>query len=115
MTRPRLISSILILAIALIALPASAAELILKVDKEKKQVAVTNTLPFQVVLLSLVGPDKRRLPLFAKLESKATVEVPLRFTMPATIDHATCEIHSPPEGFRKPDDNRNYSFSVSLQ
>ena len=110
----RVTISVTLLAL-LIALPGWAADLIMKVDKEKKVAAITNTLSIPVTLLYMVGPDKMNLPLFARMEAKETVEVPIRFTVPKTIDHATCEIKAPPAGFNKPGDGRVYFLTVAIQ
>ena len=61
------------------ALPTLAADLILKVDNNKRTVAITNTLPTQVTMLYLRSLDERNLALFAHLDKGATVNVPLRF------------------------------------
>jgi len=74
------------------ALPTLAADLVLKVDNVKKSVAVTNTLPTQVTMLFLKGLDNMNLPLYAKLDKGATVNVPLRFVMPAAVGPAVCEV-----------------------
>ncbi len=74
------------------ALPATAADLILKVDSQKKTVAVTNTLPGKVTMLYLEGPDNSNLPIFAQLDKGATVNVPLRFTMPSHVGNAVCDV-----------------------
>ena len=111
---PRLTSAVALLVL-LVALPGWAADLTLKVDKEKKVAAVTNTLTIPVTMLYLVGLDKRNLPLFARMGPKETVEVPLRFAMPKTVDHATCEIKEPPEGFKKPADGHFYHLTVAIQ
>jgi hypothetical protein len=74
------------------ATPTLAADLILKVDKQKNTVAVTNTLSTKVTLLHLVGTDHMNLPLYAQLDKGATVNVPLRFVMPAAVASAACEV-----------------------
>jgi hypothetical protein len=100
--------------VLLLALPVLAADLNLKVDKDKKTVAVTNMLPTKVVMLYLVDPDKKFLPLYAQLAKGATVTVPLRFVMPKEIESATCEIVDPPKGYERGDDN-HYHLTVELQ
>lgn len=77
---------------ALSALPALAADIILKVDNEKHTVAVTNTLPTKVTMLFLEAPGITNLPVYAQLEKGATVNVPLRFVMPASVSNAICDV-----------------------
>ncbi len=73
-------------------LPTLAADLILKVDNSKRVVAVTNTLPTKVTLLYLEGLDHNNLPLFGRIEKGATVDLPLRFVMPASVGQAVAEV-----------------------
>lgn len=77
---------------ALSALPSIAADLILEVDSKKHSVAVTNTLPTKVTMLYVEGLDGENLPIFARIGKGATVNVPLRFTMPAGVGHAVCDV-----------------------
>ena len=77
---------------ALSALPAMAADLILKVDNKAHTVAVTNTLPTKVTMLFLEAPGSTNLPVYAQLEKGATVNVPLRFAMPASVPFAVCDV-----------------------
>jgi len=111
------VKTFLVLAavVLLTALPARAADLLVKVDKDNKVAVVTNTLPTRVTMLFLVGAEnKRRLPLHAILDKGATVKIPLRFAVPESIDFATCEIATPPKGYEKGDDGY-YHLSVELQ
>jgi hypothetical protein len=76
---------------------AIGADLILKVDNSKQQVAVTNTLSTPVSVHNLVGHDGMNLPLFANLGAGATANVALRFDMPVSVAIAIGEV----EGLRR--------------
>lgn len=71
---------------------AMAADLVLKVNAAKNSVAVTNTLPAKVTMLFLKSADNMNLPVFAQLDQGATVNVPLRFAMPAGVTTAVADV-----------------------
>lgn len=77
---------------ALTALPALAADLTLKVNSSTHSVAITNNLSSKVTMLFLKSVDDMNLPVYAQLDKGATVNVPLRFEMPATVGQAVCDV-----------------------
>jgi len=72
--------------------PVMAADLVLKVNAANNTVAVTNTLPAKVTMLFLKSADNMNLPVFAQLDQGATVNVPLRFVMPAGVTTAVADV-----------------------
>jgi hypothetical protein len=74
------------------AMPTLAADLIMKVDSGKKSVAVTNTTQSKVTMLFVKNLDNMNLPLYAQLDSGATVNVPLHFAMPPAVGPAVCDV-----------------------
>lgn len=92
---------------------AFAADVTVKVDKEKNLAVVTSSLPTDVTLLFLVGPGNRRLPLYGKMAPGKSIEIPLRYVMPKAVSYAACEIPDPPKGYEKELDNY-YHLSVDI-
>lgn len=86
------VRSAAVLALFSATLPALAADLVLTVDNLKNSVAVTNTLSTKVTLLYLKSLGDDNLPLFANLDSGATVDVPLHFTMPPVVAAGVCDV-----------------------
>lgn len=90
-----------------------AADITIKVDKEKKIADISSSLATEVTLLYLVSNDQRRLPLFGRIERGKSVKVPLRFTVPQSVSYGTCEITDPPKEYQQEDD-RYYHLSVEI-
>jgi len=86
------------------AVPALAADLVLKVEPDGKSVSVTNTLPSRVTLLFIKGANNQNVSLYSQIDPHASVKLPLHYAMPNVIESAVANV-----------DNQRRVLSVALQ